>query len=169
MVTFSGGSVFEDKLKELSENIKKAATLKVGIMSNATYDDGTLVALVAACNEFGTTRKVTGADGKVITKEHSPPRPFMRGCIAEHSPEWPSQIAKVLEATNYDAVVTLEMIGELIEGQVKMSIRNFTDPPNAPSTIAKKGGVNNPLIFSGLMLRSVTHIVGDGTDGKESP
>jgi len=161
MAVFSGGEAFESKLKQLSENIKKAASLKVGIMSDATYPDGTMVAAVAAFNEFGTTRKKTDAKGNVVLVQHSPPRPFLRGCIAEHSPEWPGQIARVLEATNYDTAATLEMIGELIEGQVKMSIRNFTDPPNAPSTIAAKGH-DKVLVESGLMLRSITHLVDDG-------
>lgn len=192
MVTFSGGSVFESKLKELSENVRKAATLKVGVMADATYDDGTMVAAVAAFNEFGGTFTVPAHEvtiyrevnedltdfkkgGRFVKKsksnfasdhmvpEHTvtrPPRPFMRQCIAEHSGEWPEQIAKFLEANNYDAAAALKETGGLIEAQLKTSIRNFTDPGNAPSTIRRKGA-DDPLIDSGRMLNSVVHVIED--------
>ncbi len=154
MVTFTGGERLAEKLRELSENVRRAASLKVGVMADATYPDGTSVALVAATNEFGQTR----------VHPNQPPRPFMRGTIAEHSGEWPEQIGKLLEYHNYDAALALEMAGQLIEGQVKMSIRNFTDPPLAPSTVAAKGH-DKPLIESSLMLQSITHIVDDGEGG----
>ncbi len=190
MVTFSGGDVFAAKMRELSENIRKAASLKVGIMSDARYDDGTMVAMIAAKNEFGGTVTIPeheqsiyrsiSADqteflrgGRFVKKSKSnfetvhmvpeytittPPRPFMRRMIAEHSGEWPAEIAKNLKANNYDAAATLEAVGGMIEAELKTSIRNFTDPPNAPSTIAKKG-FDNPLTESGWMEASVTHLV----------
>lgn len=192
MATFTGGEVFAAKIKELSANIRKAATLKVGVMADATYPDGTPVALIAAGNEFGGTFTVPEHEveiyrsinaeqteflkgGRFVKKSKSnfatthtvpeytvtrPPRPFMRQCIAEHSGEWPEQIVKFLEKNDYDAAAALKETGELIEAQVKTSIRNFTDPGNAPSTIRRKG-FDNPLQETDKMLNSVVHVIED--------
>jgi hypothetical protein len=84
-----------------------------------------------------------------------PPRPFFRSMIAKESPHWGSDLGKVLVATHYDADRALGLMGEEINGELIESIRDFANPPNAPSTIAKKG-VDNPLVDSRTMLKSTT-------------
>ena len=48
-----------------------------------------------------------------------------------------------------------DIIGARAAAVMKNTIRDFDDPPNAPSTIAKKKSAN-PLVDTGLMMQSVT-------------
>jgi hypothetical protein len=194
MVSISGGDGLEAKLRQLSKNLANANSVKIGFMSDATYPDGTSIAMVAAGNEFGGTftvpeheqtiyRLVNKAqteflrNGKFVKRlkanfasTHTvptytvtrPPRPFMRRAIAEHSGEWAGQVVRMLKAMDYDSRQALAGIGAVIKGEIEMSIRNFTDPALARSTVAKKGH-DKPLVDSALMLRSVTYAVDDGS------
>lgn len=87
-----------------------------------------------------------------------PPRPFFRTMIAEKSSGWGDDIGKALKQTGYDTDLTLNRVGERIEGQLKQSIMNFTTPANAPSTIREKG-FNDPLVDSGDMSNGTGHRV----------
>lgn len=90
-----------------------------------------------------------------------PPRPFFRSMIKAKSGTWGQTIEKLLKATNFNCKKTLGLMGELIAGDLRKSIQDFDTPPNAPSTIAKKGK-DNPLIDSGYMLSRVDYEVDDG-------
>ena len=83
-----------------------------------------------------------------------PPRPFFRNMIRANQDKWGAQLGKLLIANNYDAHAALLQMGELMKGQLQQSIRDFSDPPNAPSTIARKG-FNDPLIDTGYMVDHV--------------
>jgi hypothetical protein len=87
-----------------------------------------------------------------------PPRPFFRSMIKGKSPEWGDALANELKAQDYDVSRALDRLGEGIAGQLRQSIRDTDTPPNAPSTIAKKGFAT-PLIDTGDMLKSVDHEV----------
>lgn len=126
--------------------IGEGNTLKVGFLNEATYPDGTNVATVALFNEFGTT--------------NIPPRPFMRTTIAQKSPDWGAALKKCLAATDGDGPAALALMGEGIKGQLVETINLWSDPPNAPSTEAKKG-FNAPLRDTTLMLRSIDYEVSD--------
>lgn len=134
------------RLAEMLEKIDKGTVLRVGILDAATYPDGTSVATAALYNEFGTSR--------------IPPRPFMRNTIAEKSPTWGDALAKCYQASGGDGPKALALMGEGIKGQIVETINKFSDPPNAPSTVAKKG-FNKPLVDSALLLRSVDYEVGE--------
>lgn len=58
----------------------------------------------------------------------------------------------IMQGKNYDHI--LRELGEVAESIIRQAIWNIQDPPNAPSTISKKG-FNNPLIDTGEMVRSV--------------
>lgn len=109
----------------------------------------------AAKSNFATTHTVPAHTVTV------PPRPFFRMMIAANSPRWGEAMARVLKASGCDLNVALGRMGEGIRGQLQGSIRDFTTPPNAPSTIASKG-FNKPLIDSGNMLNSVDYEVTEG-------
>ena len=141
MATISGGEKLDRALQEMARQVSRPASLRVGFLGNATYPDGKSVALIAALQEFGTSRM--------------PARPFFRNMIAQRSPGWPAAVAANLRANNYDAERSLDDVGEVIAGQLQMSIRDLTSPPLAPSTIARKG-FDKPLIFTGQMLNSVS-------------
>lgn len=137
-------------LSKLKQKLSNTPTLRVGFLENATYDDGTQVALIAAVQEFGTFR--AGKDHNVVI----PPRPYFRAMIAKNSKTWSAALAKLLKANDYDVEKSLRLLGELIRGQLMQSIIATNSPPNAPSTIAKKGS-DKPLVDSSHMLNSVDY------------
>ena len=54
----------------------------------------------------------------------------------------------------------LEAAGRFMGRRLQESIESWSSPPNAASTVRKKG-FNNPLIETGSMLRSVGYRIGD--------
>lgn len=82
-----------------------------------------------------------------------PPRPFFRNMIAKYGPTWAGEMGKMLKDNDYDARKVLTLMGELIVGQLRQSIQDTNTPPNAPSTIARKG-FNDPLIDTSHMYNS---------------
>jgi len=146
MVQISGGDKLEAKLAELARQVGKPARLRVGFLENATYPDGKQVAMIAAINEFG-------APSRGI-----PPRPFFRNMVAAKRGEWSGAIAQLLQANGYDAGRTMGIVGQVIAGQLRQSIRDTNAPPLAASTIARKGFAK-PLIDTGHMYNSINHEV----------
>ncbi|MGO4337865.1 hypothetical protein AB4037_23395 [Labrys sp. KB_33_2] len=144
MVKIKGGDKLEAALAKIAKNVTKAAAVDVGFLENATYPDGTSVALVAALNEFGHGT--------------TPPRPFFRGMIQEKSPEWPKAIATQLKETEYDAAKTLGRVGEGIKGQLQQAIADYVGPTLSPITVAKKGN-DKQLVDTGHMMRSADYRV----------
>lgn len=149
MNSFSGGEALEKRLAELAESLGDSKTLRVGFLEGATYPDGESVAMVAAANEFGDPGM------------NRPPRPFFRRMIEEKSPQWGDDISKIAVSVKYDASTLFSLMGERIKEQLQSSIREFTDPALAPSTVAKKG-FDKPLIETSHMLNSVDYDVKDG-------
>lgn len=200
--TFSGGAALEAKLREIAAKVGKPNAVRVGFLENATYPDGTPVALIAATNEYGGTVTVPAHDVTIHRKidksgnfaagsideegnrigasqfvkasrsnydtthhveEYTvtiPSRPFFRDMIQKRKSEWPEQLGKIIKAADYDETIALGRLGKLVSEQLQESIREFSNPGNAKSTIAKKGK-DNPLIDSGHMLNSVDSEVTD--------
>jgi hypothetical protein len=93
-----------------------------------------------------------------------PARPYFRHMIEAKSSGWGAAMAKNLKATDNDGAAALEKMGEVIQGQLKQSIRDFVDPPLAPSTIKAKG-FPKPLIDTGHMRDSVAfEVTKEGDD-----
>lgn len=152
-----GGAAFRQRLAQVSADLSSGKNLKVGFLADATYEDGTPVALVAAANEFGKT---------VVTREGESyfqlPRPFFRNMISANSAQWAGEFSQLIRSSNHDARVALGLMGERIKGQLQGAIREFNSPPLAEATIKRKG-FDKPLIDSGHMLNSVDYAV-DGGD-----
>ncbi|OAM35521.1 hypothetical protein A7Q01_00210 [Eikenella sp. NML96-A-049] len=142
-----GGDKFRRALAELAAQAT-TAKVRVGIVEQAIYDgsDGESVAQVAFWNEYGTAT--------------IPPRPFFRNTIAEHKDEWPKQAAALMKTNGSDVRQTLELMGEGVKGQIKMTIQGFQEPANAASTVKKKG-FDKPLIDTGTLWRSIDYEVAD--------
>lgn len=142
-----GGDRFRRHLSELAA---RAATAKVrvGIIEQANYDgsDGESVAQVAFWNEYGTATV--------------PPRPFFRNTIAEHKDEWPKKAATFMAANGGDVRQTLADMGEVVKGQIKMTIQDFREPPNAAATVKQKG-FDKPLINKVTLWGSIDCEVAD--------
>lgn len=148
MVTISGGAKLQRALDEIARKIGDGAELRVGFLENATYpvdadnpdDAGKSVAMVAAAQNFGTSR--------------IPPRPFFSNMVKDKSPDWPRKLGNVLKQADYDVNLALGRMGEGIKGQLQQSIHETNAPPLAESTIARKGFAK-PLIDTSHMLNSV--------------
>lgn len=144
MVTLSGGDALKKKLEEIAKKASESAAVEIGFLAEATYPDGKSVAMIAALNEFGSS------------KTH--PRPFFRGMIQDKSPEWPEAVANLLVANNYSATRTLEQTGAAIKGQLQEAINVYVGPGLAQSTIDRKGH-EKELIHTGVLVRSVDYRV----------
>lgn len=107
------------------------------------YPDGTSIAEVAAFNEFGTSR--------------IPARPFMRNAVDKYQDSWFEQIRKDRQR-GLDEHAIAQRLGLRMVGDIRQEITDLDTPPNAPSTIARKGS-SNPLIDTGRMRQSVKHKV----------
>lgn len=144
MVTLSGGAALEKRLAEIAKKASESAFVEVGFLEGSTYPDGTSVPMVAAIQEFGSSK--------------SPPRPFFRGMISDKSPEWPDAIADLLVANDYSATKTLTQTGAAIKGQLQEAISVYVGPGLAQSTIDRKGH-EKELIETGTLLNSVDFAV----------
>ena len=148
MATINQANKLADKLLKIVRSTEGLPRVKVGFLSDATYPDGTSVALVAAVNEFGKP-----AIGQ-------PPRPAFRLMVAEKRGTWPAAVEANLKATDYDAHKTLDRMGQGIKGQLQQSIRDLWEPPLKPSTVRRKGFAK-PLINTSHELNSVDYRVED--------
>lgn len=146
--------------REIERRLGHGAHVRVGFLEDATYpssEDGSTalpVAQVAFWNQYGTVR--------------SPARPFFTDMIEKKSPRWGVSLGNILRRNDYDAEKSLALMGEGIKGQLQRSINEWSEPPNAPRTVERKG-FNKPLIHHAIMLRSVDYQVmsGDGGDDEE--
>lgn len=101
------------------------------------------VAEVAFFNEFGTAR--------------IPERSFIRSTMDEKRSEFEATRDRLLNLVvdqRIDVKTALTALGFRVSQEIKAKIVRLNSPPNAPSTIAKKG-FNNPLIDTRFMLNSI--------------
>lgn len=158
-VKIDGGKKLDEALKKISAAVGKQASVDVGFQNGATELDGTLVAAVAAFNEYGGNNR--------------PPRPFFRQAIEKNAHKWPINLGTALKRTNFNAAASLGLVGLEIKSEIEQSIIELVSPPLAESTIARKSrgkvikvrgaqGPSKPLIDTGTMLKSVTVKVNAG-------
>ena len=122
----------------------------MGKASSIQYPDGTPLIDVAVYNNYGTFND----DGSV----HIPARPFMDVGGLNAALETKSMRKVLLRRVREGKIRmndAMDMIGAKAAAVMKRTIRDFDDPPNAPSTIAKKKSAN-PLVDTGLLMQSVT-------------
>ncbi|GCD60272.1 hypothetical protein NBRC3280_2890 [Acetobacter pasteurianus NBRC 3280] len=183
-----GGAKLRAYMRQLERNSETARVARVGFLEGSTYTDGTPVAEIASIQEFGAsidhpggTKYITdavvgkrGAErigtrfvGKSFqgetktTAAHKiviPPRPFFRTAIAKNKQAWADALAASMKDTGMDAATSLERVSDLMVSNIQQSITDWSDPPNAPSTIRKKK-YNNPLIDTRTMYRAVAYEV----------
>lgn len=91
-----------------------------------------------------------------VTQPHEiniPARPWLGPGVASGNAEYVKIIEREL-ADGGTPETALHKVGVVAVGMVQKYMTDLRDPPNAPSTIAKKGS-SNPLIDSGAMRQSV--------------
>lgn len=140
-------------LKRLLQRYSSDSVLAVGYPASETggirYPDGTPVVLVAAVNNFGSSTRGI------------PDRPFMSEG-AEPAIEATAPIAAALiPALNAGRATVEDILGDMgpfAEAAFKEKITQGPWEPNADSTVAEKGS-SSPLIDTGLLRNSLTHVV----------
>lgn len=120
----AGGEKLSAYLSDALKKLTTAGKINVGFLDAER-------ASIAFWNEFGT--------------EHIPPRPFMRQTVAESGKDWGNDLGDILKANDMDAGKALDAMGNVMKSDIQQTMRDFTDPPNAKSTVAGKG-FDNPLI-----------------------
>lgn len=142
MAHVSGGDRLGTALAAIAARLNSAKEVQVGFLENATYPDGTNVAMVAAIQNYG-------APAKGI-----PPRPFFSNMVKEKSPDWGRKLGRALKAADYDASVALGRMGDGIKGQLQASIRKTMEPALSPVTLLLRERFgNNPqaITFGDVM------------------
>lgn len=130
--------------KSIVSQVKAVAAakprVKVGVFGSR--------AQIAQWNEFGTTK--------------IPSRPFLRGTMEKNAGKYArflvAQARAGLGGSDRTYRQAMNRLGLMMVGDVQQAISNGVPPPNAPSTIAKKGS-STPLIETGLMRSEVEHKV----------
>lgn len=86
-----------------------------------------------------------------------PARPFISSTIDENVAKYEKALADGLAAV-LDGRTTLEAallrLGAVVAADIKVKITRLAAPPNAPSTIARKGS-SNPLVDTGALRNAV--------------
>ncbi|WP_368648977.1 hypothetical protein ABRY95_13820 [Castellaniella ginsengisoli] len=170
-------------LKKELDKLRLPHYALVGIHESAGVEpesDGMTVATLGAIQHFGAdidhpggTRYVVGKDGKTrfvsndftgpvsgVTGPHKikiPARPWLDTGAAAGAQEYVDTIRDGIEE-GLDSKRIMARVGLEAEGAIKDYITNLDTPPNAASTIRKKGS-SNPLIDTGNMRDSVTSTV----------
>jgi len=167
-----GGDKLRKALDDLAKKVARGGTVQAGVFEDATYSDGTPVAQVAQWDEFGT--------------KSAPPRPFMRQTINDNQDKWGPDLAKALQATDYNVAAALDIVGERIASQIRDTIMYAEFKPNSDLTNLLKdrypkgdygtaeflkavsdlkngarGRDGKPLVWSGKLLESIGHEVSD--------
>lgn len=152
MADFHGGEKLATRLKEIAEKLSQPKKVRIGFLENASYPDGTPVAMVAALQDGGAP------------KRGIPPRPFFRNMVKDESPSWPGKISRGIKANDYDVEKTLGQLGEDVKGALRESIIKINDPPLSPVTVMLRGmRANDPsLVVTGKTVGEAAQRVADG-------
>lgn len=144
---------------------------RVGWFASSQYQDGTPVAYVAAIQEFGY------APGGIT------PRMGLRAMASERQQRWAKVaeqgVKQVLDGRS-TATEMMELIGAVAEGDIRKQIASVTEPLLKDTTLearARRMGLEDarfltntgakPLVDSGYMLATVTHVVEDQGAGEK--
>ncbi len=120
------------------------------VPNSALLDDGSTMVFLAK-----------GKSGMGETKPHEIvilARPFIRSTVDDNRERYAEMMSKFWQQIMDGEIgiqQALELVGNQVEGDVKATMVALKTPGNAPSTIRKKKGVDNPLIDTGAMLNSV--------------
>lgn len=129
--------------KELDKVMtNKRVTVGIHESAGAHPDAGITNAQLGAVLHFGTM------DGNI------PARPWLDVGVASGNKEYVTTIANGLEAGMTPDEI-LNQLGVLAVGNVQVYMTQLKSPPNAPSTVERKGS-SNPLIDTGVLRSSVT-------------
>lgn len=133
--------------RRLLKSVMGAPTIRVTVGVRARQ--GADLVKYAAVNEFGSE------DG------HVPERSFLRSTVRNNWRKYAALLGKAgqrLILDGEDVDVAFGRVGIVVVADVQRTIRGRVPPPNAPSTIARKGS-STPLVDTGRLRQSIDHEV----------
>ena len=147
MIKLTGLQLAQDAMRKELEKLQTKKVALVGIHESAGVDEesGQAVAFIGAANHFGTDK--------------IPARPWLDVGVESGTEEYLEVIQDGI-AEGEPAEKVLDQLGVLAVGYTQQYITDLDSPPNAPSTIKRKGSAN-PLIDTGNMRQSVTYTIAD--------
>ncbi len=159
-VKVSGVQYVKAAMEKAIKEFKTDEFVTIGIHEDAgEHKGGISNAALGALLHFGGDINHPGGTGfgSKSTGPHVikiPPRPWLDVGVATGEREY-AKIIKESAAKGKNLSFALEKVGVVAAGKVKEYMIELKTPPNAPSTIRKKG-VDNPLIETGQLMQSVT-------------
>jgi hypothetical protein len=160
---------------------QQSSVVKIGVQE----DESQTLLVIAAANEFGATINhpggtpyIIGKDGKAkfvslsrggkvagFTKPHKitiPARSYIRSNFDENEDNYDRLVetlyGRIIDG-DLEVFAGLEIVGLKVEADIKRKMVTLKSPANAPSTIRKKKGEDNPLIDQGTLLNSIRFVV----------
>jgi len=118
-------------------------------------------------SEAGKVRFLKKGEGYAVlgtTTPHViviPERSYIRSTVDENEEKYNRAVQKVMGQIidgYLDKFQALSLLGQLVEGDIKSKIINLDSPPNAASTIRKKG-TDNPLVDKGFLGGAIRYAV----------
>ena len=155
-----------NRIPDLVRELNYLATHKVhiGIFADAKREDGAPMLVIAAANEFGAKIPKRQARFGNLDDENPggwviiPERSYLRAWFDENVDALQATmehlIGQVVEG-KISGRAALETIGGYVATHVQAYMVDLKTPPNAPSTIARKGS-SNPLIDTGQLKDAIT-------------
>ena len=163
-MTTTGGKF--NRVPDLVRELQYLAShqVEIGIFADASRDGAVPMLVIAAANEFGAKIPKRQARFEDLDDENPekwiiiPERSYLRA--------WFDENVDVLQATMERLIgqvvegkisgrAALETIGGYVVTHVQAYMVDLKTPPNAPSTIRRKGS-SNPLIDTGQLKDSIT-------------
>lgn len=152
-VKVRGGKKAPRHLRRVAKNF--SGGFKLGYpkakSSNASYPDGTSVIDVAFFNEFG--HETRGGDYFVL------PRPTLLPGAKQYVKNGKRNRVRIITGLAQGKITSKKakgLMGTDAQSMLQNEIVDLSNPPNAPSTIVKKGS-SNPLVDSSLMKQTATY------------
>jgi hypothetical protein len=147
-----------NRIPDLVRQLEYLAThhVTIGIFSGATREDGSDMLEIAYTHEFGGRSTIDTAEGPV--QIWVPERSYLRAWFDQNAAALQDTAERLLGQVVEGKIsgrAALETIGGYVVTHVQAYMVDLKTPPNAPSTIARKGS-SNPLIDTGQLKDAIT-------------
>jgi len=138
--------------------------VEIGIFADASRDGAVPMLVIAAANEFGAKIPKRQARFEDLDDENPegwviiPERSYLRAWFDENVDALQATMERLIGQVVEGKIsgrAALETIGGYVVTHVQAYMVDLKTPPNAPSTIARKGS-SNPLIDTGQLKDAIT-------------
>lgn len=134
-------------IARLTDTASRDSVLRVGVIGEGTYPDGTSVLDIANFQEFGT--------------ETIPSRSFIRAWYDENAEKNQRRVSAGVKRVVAGVMSWFDMwstLGMACVGEIQQRISSNIPPPLSPKTIKRKGS-SVALIDTGQLRQSITYQV----------